>query len=73
MTAARKAGAKLLLYGGIHKQSTLIQWAKVEVIDLERDRLVYDRLFSFRGDDANAWRRAEQFLAKDLEGVDLPQ
>ena len=73
MTAARKAGAKLLLYGGIHKQSTLIQWAKVEVIDLARDRLVYDRLLSFRGDDANAWRRAEQFLAKDLEGVDLPQ
>jgi hypothetical protein len=73
MTAARKAGAKLLLYGGIHKQSTLIQWAKVEVIDLVRDQLVYDRLLSFRGDDANAWRRAEQFLAKDLEGVDLPQ
>jgi hypothetical protein len=66
MTAARKAGAKLLLYGGIHKQSTLIQWAKVEVIDLERDRLVYDRLLSIRGDDANAWRRAEQFLAKGI-------
>jgi hypothetical protein len=69
--AARKAGAKLLLYGGIHKQSTLIQWAKVEVVDLERDRLVYDRLLTFRGDDANAWQRAEQFLAKDLESVDL--
>jgi hypothetical protein len=73
MAAARKAGAKLLLYGGIHKQSTLIQWAKVEVVDLERDRLVYDRLLSFRGDDANAWRRAEQFLAKDLENIDLAQ
>jgi Protein of unknown function (DUF2380) len=73
MAAARKAGAKLLLYGGIHKQSTLIQWAKVEVVDLEQDRLIYDRLLSFRGDDANAWRRAERFLAKDLESVDLTQ
>ena len=73
MLAARTAGAKLLLYGGVHKQSTLIQWAKVEVVDLEHDRLVYDRLLSFRGDDAKAWQHAEQFLAKDLESVDLTQ
>jgi Protein of unknown function (DUF2380) len=68
---ARDAGAKFLLFGGIHKQSTLIQWAKVEVIDLDRDKLVYDRLLTFRGDDANAWHRAEEFLAKDLQSADL--
>jgi hypothetical protein len=68
---AREAGAKFLLFGGIHKQSTLIQWAKVEVVDIDRDKLVYDRLFTFRGDDANAWRRAEEFLAKDLQSADL--
>ena len=73
MRAARNAGAKFLLYGGIHKQSTLIQWAKVEVVDLNRERLVYDRLLSFRGDDANAWQRAEHFLARDLDSVDLTQ
>lgn len=60
-----------MLFGGIHKQSTLIQWAKVEVVDLDRDKLVYDRLLTFRGDDANAWRRAEEFLAKDLQSADL--
>jgi hypothetical protein len=70
---ARAAGAKLLLFGGIHKQSTLVQWAKVEVVDLDRDKLVYDRLLTFRGDDANAWRRAEEFLAKDLQSADLAQ
>jgi hypothetical protein len=69
--AARRAGAKLLLYGGVHKQSTLIQWAKVEIVDLEHDRIVYDRLLSFRGDDAKAWQHAEQFLAKDLASVDF--
>jgi hypothetical protein len=70
---ARAAGAKLLLFGGIHKQSTLVQWAKVEVVDLDRDKLVYDRLLTFRGDDANAWRRAEEFLARDLQSANLAQ
>ena len=50
----------------IHKESTLVQWAKVDVVDVERDKVVYDRLLSFRGDDAYAWRRAEEFLVKDL-------
>jgi Protein of unknown function (DUF2380) len=71
ISRARDAGAKFLLFGGIHKQSTLIQWAKIEVIDLDRDKLVYDRLLTFRGDDANAWHRAEEFLAKDLQSADL--
>jgi hypothetical protein len=68
---ARSAGAKLLLFGGIHKESTLVQWAKVDVVDVERHSVVYDRLLTFRGDDAYAWRRAEEFLAQDLESADL--
>jgi hypothetical protein len=71
MPHARSAGAKLLLVGGIHRESTLVQWAKVDVVDVERDKVVYDRLLSFRGDDAYAWRRAEEFLVKDLESADL--
>ncbi len=68
---ARRAGAKLVLFGGIHKESTLVQWAKVVVVDVERDAPVYDRLLTFRGDNAYAWQRAEEFLAKDLESADL--
>jgi hypothetical protein len=71
MSRARGAGAKLLLVGGIHKESTLVQWAKVDVIDVERNTVVYDRLLTFRGDDAYAWQRAEEFLARDLESADL--
>ena len=71
MTRARNAGAKMLLLGGIHKESTLVQWAKIDVLDVEQDRVVYDRLLTFRGDDAYAWRRAEEFFAKDLESADL--
>ena len=35
LAAARQAGAKFLLFGGIHKMSTLVQWAKVQVVDVD--------------------------------------
>jgi hypothetical protein len=63
---ARHQGARLLVFGGIHKQSTLIQWLKVEVIDLQTDDVVLDRLMSFRGDDDDSWHRAEAFLVKSV-------
>ncbi|SRR5260221_9844361 len=68
---ARRAGARLLLFGGIHKVSTLIQQARVEGVDVETDKLIYDRALSFRGDDDDSWRHAEAFLVKDLEGQEL--
>jgi hypothetical protein len=42
--------ATLVLIGGVHKQSTLIQWAKVQAIDVDAGRLVLDKLLTFRGD-----------------------
>jgi Protein of unknown function (DUF2380) len=71
--AARQSGARLLLYGGIHKMSTLVQFGKAQVADLESDQVVYDRTISFRGDDDNAWKRAGEFLAEDLAAKDLAQ
>ena len=64
---AKRAGARLLLYGGIHKKSTLVQWAKVQVVDIEADKLLVDRWLSFRGDSDEAWRRAEAFIVEDLK------
>jgi len=63
---AKKSGAKLMLFGGIHKMSTLIQFAKVQVVDVERNELVMQRSLSFRGDDDRSWLRAEKFLTKQL-------
>src|SRR5262245_21425853 len=34
---AREAGAKLVLISGIHKQSTLVQWAKVQAVDVDAE------------------------------------
>lgn len=63
----KRAGARFLLYGGIHKESTLVQWAKVQVVDIEADKLVVDRLLTFRGDTDEAWNRAENFIVKELK------
>ncbi len=70
-TAARQ-GADLLIFGSIRKQSTLIQYAKTEVIDLHSQQILLDRLLTFRGDDDQSWARAEQFLVKDIVAATAP-
>ncbi len=65
--AARQAGARLLVYGGIHKESTLIQWGKIEAFDLKNNKLVLNKNFSFRGDTDLAFRRAAAFIARYFE------
>jgi Protein of unknown function (DUF2380) len=67
--AASAAGATILVTGGIHKQSTLVQWAKVEAIDIVANRIAFDRLYTFRGDNDEAWRRAEVFISRDLRAA----
>jgi Protein of unknown function (DUF2380) len=62
LNAARAAGADLLLVGGIHKMSTLVQWAEVKAIDVKSGQIVFDRLFTFRGDTDLAWRHAEEYM-----------
>jgi Protein of unknown function (DUF2380) len=66
---ARQAGARLLLFGGIHKMSTLIQWAKIQAVDLKTEKLVFDRLLTFRGDTDDAWKRAEAFVAEQMTSL----
>jgi hypothetical protein len=66
LRAAREAGARILLIGGIHKMSTLVQWAKVVAIDTATEKVVFDKLFTFRGDSDDAWRSSESFVARQL-------
>jgi Protein of unknown function (DUF2380) len=69
MAAAREAGADILLIGGVQKMSTLVQWAKIEAIDSRTERVLFDRLFTFRGDTDEAWRRAEVFIVDEITAV----
>jgi hypothetical protein len=64
--AARAAGARFVLVGGVHKMSSLVQWAKFQIADEEADQLAFDRLVTFRGDSDEAWRRAEAFVGRDI-------
>ena len=73
IAAAKAAGARLLIFGGIEKMSTLIEWGKLEIVDLEADRLVDDKTLTFRGDNDEAWRRAEAFAVEEIKGLDLPR
>lgn len=66
IAAAKQAGARLLIYGGVNKASPLLQNMTAQAIDVEADRLVFDRTITFRGDDAASWDRAERFLADAL-------
>ncbi|HLY56227.1 MAG TPA: DUF2380 domain-containing protein [Stellaceae bacterium] len=63
---ARQAGARFMILGGVHKMSTLVQWAKVQMVDVVDDKVVLDKLVTFRGDDDEAWSRAENFIAGEI-------
>ena len=63
---AKAANAQFLLAGGLHKMSTLIGWAKLIVVDLEKSGRTCDRLLTYRGDTEEAWRRAAKFGAQDV-------
>ena len=66
IAAARRSGARFVVYGGIHKSSTLVQSGSVELFDLETDRLLLKRTVSFRGDTDEAFSRAAAFVGETL-------
>lgn len=72
LAQARRTGARLVVYGGIRKMSTLVQWGEVQLVDLEKDQLLLRRTVTFRGDTDEAYRRAAGFVGETLKDV-LPK
>jgi len=66
IAAGRRSGARFVVYGGIHKMSTLVQWGDVELLDLQTDRLLLKRTVTFRGDSDEAYRRAALFVGETI-------
>jgi Protein of unknown function (DUF2380) len=66
IAAARRSGARLVVYGGIRKMSTLVQWGEIELLDLETDKVLLRRTVTFRGDSDTAYRRAALFVGDTL-------
>lgn len=69
---AKSAGASYLLIGEVHKMSTLVGWVKFAVLDLGQGKPVCDRFLTYRGDTDEAWNRAAQFAARDVERHCIP-
>ncbi|WP_407189348.1 DUF2380 domain-containing protein [Bradyrhizobium centrosematis] len=63
---AAQDGAAYKIIGGIQKTSTLVQWARVAVIDIGAKKLVMDKLYTFRGDNDESWARAEIFVSREV-------
>jgi hypothetical protein len=72
IAAARHAGARFLVYGCIHKMSTLVQWGELQVVDLDREQLLLRRSFTFRGDSDEAFRHAAVFIRESLTDIAPP-
>jgi Protein of unknown function (DUF2380) len=64
--AASQAGAQILIIGGVHKMSTLVQLAQTVAIDTTSQRIVFRKFFTFRGDNDEAWQRAERFVSEEI-------
>jgi hypothetical protein len=63
---AAEAGATVVITGGVQKLSTLVQWARAAAIDVATRRIVFDKVFTFRGDSDEAWERAEIFVSRQV-------
>lgn len=61
--ASRRSGARFVIYGGIHKISTLVQWGDIQLLDLEADKVLFRQNVTFRGDTDEAYRRAAAFVS----------
>lgn len=67
VAASRRTAARYVVYGGIHKTSTLVQWGDVELLDLKANRLLLKRTVTFRGDTDEAFRRAAAFVGDTVK------
>jgi Protein of unknown function (DUF2380) len=69
VAAVRRSGARLVVYGGIRKMSTLVQWGEVQLLDVDTDQLLLRRTVTFRGDTDMAYQRAAEFIGDTLRGA----
>ena len=66
LRAASQAGTQILIIGIVHKLSTLVQVVRIAAIDTTAQRVVFRKYFQFRGDNDEAWLRAERFVSEEV-------
>jgi hypothetical protein len=74
LVAAQEAGADILLLGGVHKMSTLVQWAEVKAIDTKTGRIVLDKMKHGAGPKPLSRMSLRRLRSHSLlEGYDEPE
>jgi hypothetical protein len=66
LRAASQAGTQIVIIGIVHKLSTLVQNAQIVAVDTTSQRVVFRKFFTFRGDNDEAWQRAERFVSEEV-------
>jgi hypothetical protein len=66
LRTASEAGAQVLIIGIVHKRSTLVQVVWAVAVDTTSQHVVFRKFFTFRGDNDEAWRRAERFVWEEV-------
>jgi uncharacterized protein DUF2380 len=66
LRAASQAGTQILIIGIVQKRSTLVQLVWTAAIDTTTQRVVSKKFFTFRGDNDEAWQRAERFISEQV-------
>ena len=66
LRAASQAGTQILIIGIVQKASTLVQLLWTAAIDTTSQRIVFKKFFTFRGDNDEAWQRAERFVSEEV-------
>lgn len=65
----RDRGAERGLFVVVQKTSTLILQIFADLVDIRNEKLLVHKELNFRGDNDEAWRRAGEFLARQLEAA----
>lgn len=68
LRASSQAGTQILIIGTVQKLSTLVQIVRIAAIDTTAQRVVFRKYFQFRGDNDEAWQRAERFVSEEIRG-----
>jgi Protein of unknown function (DUF2380) len=66
LRAASQAGTQILIIGIVQKRSTLVQLVWTAAIDTTTQRVVSKKFLTFRGDNDEAWQRAERFISEQV-------
>src|SRR5258708_21128435 len=66
LPASSQAGTPILIIGIVHKLSTLVQVVRIAAVNTTAQRVVFRKYFQFRGDNDEAWQRAERFVSEEV-------